>query len=238
MNSTSESFFSKGTIYSNKPTLVGIFDGMGGEECGEIASLIAAKCAAETVIENNSIDSLVNYCKNANERICEYAKKNSIWSMGTTAALLAFANTEISLCNIGDSKIFQFIDGKFEQISMDHNISVAPGLKPQLSQNLGIPTSEMIIEPYIAHGEYNDGDVYLICSDGLTDMVTIDEIIDVLKETRFEESVNKLLELALLKGGKDNITIILCKVLRERRSSKIIERAHEYINKRKMVKGD
>lgn len=207
-----------GTLISDQPSIIGVFDGMGGEECGEIASFIAAKCAAETTIGEKSVDSLIEYCKNTNEKICDYAKENDILAMGTTAALLVFANSEIALCNIGDSKIFHFSDKKLEQISKDHYSVAAYGLKPPLSQNLGIPASEMIIEPYVARGQYNDGDLYLICSDGLTDMVTVEEITKILFEMEYGRCVNILQEIALEKGGKDNITIILCKVEREKRS--------------------
>ena len=138
--------------------------------------------------------------------------------MGTTAALLVFGKTEIALCNIGDSKIFRFANDELEQISIDHYSVAAHGLKPPLSQNLGIPITEMIIDPHVAKGSYNDGDIYLLCSDGLTDMVTTDDMTQILINTRFEDTVNRLIERALENGGKDNITIIMCKVERVKRN--------------------
>lgn len=207
-----------GYITCEYPTLMGVFDGMGGEECGEVASLLAVQIASEVSIGEKPIEDLLNFCKNANERICEYASANGIMTMGTTAAILAFTDNEIALCNIGDSKIFRFVDKKLEQISVDHYTVAVHGLKNPLSQNLGIPESEMIIDPYVARGKYNDGDVYLICSDGLTDMVTVEDITQILTETEFNEAVNILLNTALDNGGKDNITIILCKVEREKKS--------------------
>jgi protein phosphatase len=193
-------------------SLLGVFDGLGGEECGEIASLLAAKCATNIVLSKKPTDTLLQFCKEANDKICEYAADNNIISMGTTAAILAFAKNKIALCNIGDSKIFRFADEKLQQISIDHYAVTKSEKKPPLSQNLGIPTSEMIIEPYIAVGQYNDGDIYLLCSDGLTDMVSIEEIKEILLKIEFDKAVNRLLEKALENGGKDNITIILCRV--------------------------
>lgn len=205
-----------GTVTADQSFIIGVFDGMGGEECGEVASYIAAKCAAEASIGEKSLDDLLEFCKNANEKICDYATENGIFAMGTTAALLVFNKTEITLCNIGDSKIFRFANKKLEQISIDDYAVTVQGLKPPLSQNLGIPALEMVIEPHVARSQYNDGDLYLICSDGLTDMVTVDVITKILLETQFNKCVNKLQETALENGGKDNITIILCKVEREK----------------------
>ena len=98
---------------------------------------------------------------------------------------------------------------------MDHVAVAAFGVKPPLSQTLGIPPNELVIDPYLARGPYNDGDIYMICSDGLTDMVSVDEITEVLISKPSEEAITLLLEKALANGGKDNITIILCKIERQ-----------------------
>ena len=100
---------------------------------------------------------------------------------------------------------------------MDHVAVAAFGVKPPLSQNLGIPPSELVIDPYFARGSYYDGDVYLICSDGLTDMVSINEITEVLVSKPVKEAITQLLDKALANGGKDNTTIILCKIERQSR---------------------
>ena len=206
-----------GTI-SDAPALFGVFDGMGGEECGEVASLIASRCASEASVSEKPLEALLDYCGDANGKICAYAEENDITAMGTTAALLAFTKNEIALCNIGDSKIFRLADNELKQISVDHYAVAVFGQKPPLSQNLGIPPSEMIIEPYLARGRYNDGDVYLLCSDGLTDMVPVEDITRIILKGEFDEIIENLLNAALENGGKDNITIILCKVQRRKRN--------------------
>lgn len=207
----------EGEIQSeNYPVVLGIFDGMGGEECGEVAAYIAAKNFAESILSKDIVSDLKKIYFDTNEKICDYIIKNKLSSMGTTAATLVFSNKEIILSNIGDSKIFLFSDKKLAQISVDHIItSSLGGGKSPLTQNLGIPTTELMIEPYIAQGCYNNGDIYLICSDGLTDMVTFEEILSVLSNTKFENISNVLLEKALANGGKDNITLIVCKVKRD-----------------------
>lgn len=201
-----------GCVYNKSPSFFGIFDGMGGEECGEIASFIAAKRASRITVGKDAIADILQYCLDVNEEICRYICDKSLSAMGTTAAMLVFTNKDIILCNIGDSKVFRFSQGKIEQISKDHVAVSAYGIKAPLSQNLGIPQEELVIEPYIARGQYNDGDTYLLCSDGLTDMVGTAEIEKILQDVVFDEISGKLLDKALANGGKDNISIIVCKI--------------------------
>lgn len=210
-----------GTKTSKETSVFGIFDGMGGEECGEVASSIASKVAAVTNIGKETIPDLERFCQRANDAICDYAAAHEVSSMGTTAAMLVFTEKEVALCNIGDSKIFRLCDGMLEQISKDHVVVSAFGVKPPLSQNLGIPPGELVIAPYFARGLYNDGDVYLLCSDGLTDMVSVENIVEILISQPIEKAIMLLLDNALAKGGRDNITIILCKI--ERQSSGIFK---------------
>ena len=171
IHNTSINFPLCGTKMSDDMPVFGIFDGMGGEECGEIASYIASGIASDIKVEKDATTALSQFCHKANHDIYNYAALHNISAMGTTAAMLVFTDKEISLCNIGDSKIFQLYNGSLNQISMDHVTISAYGVKPPLSQNLGIPPSELVISPYLARGAYHNGDIYLICSDGLTDMV-------------------------------------------------------------------
>lgn len=205
-----------GCVSAKERAVFGVFDGLGGEELGEVASLIAAQNAASLTIGGDAVADMLGYCTYTNEAICRYASDNAVSSMGTTAAMLVFTPSEIALCNIGDSKVFRFSGGELEQISHDHVCLSDCLTKPPLLQNLGIPPKEMIIEPYAARGQFTSGDIYLICSDGLTDMATPGEIRKILSETPFDKAAGKLLETALARGGKDNITIILCRLEKKR----------------------
>ncbi len=203
-----------GVRSSREASLFGVFDGLGGEECGEVAALIAARDAASAQLGKDVKADLLRFCQKANSDICSYADEHEISSMGTTAAALTFTDSGVTLCNIGDSPVFHFCDGILEQISESHVTAAPFGVKPPLSQSLGIPPDELLIDPYLAQGPYNDGDVYLICSDGLTDMVSTEEITETLASSPVEKACTILLEKALTGGGKDNITIILCKIER------------------------
>ena len=211
--------YRSGVLYSEEPSVIGVFDGMGGEERGEVASLIAAETAAASKIGDDPAKDLSSICFAANEKVCRFMKENSLSCSGTTAAMMAFTKKEIYLCNIGDSKIFMLNRKRLQQISFDHVAAGVFGNKPPLSQNIGIPPEELIIEPYLSKGYYKIGDVFLISSDGLTDMVTNERIEEILNEhDNIETAAKKLLEEALENGGKDNTTIILCKINKKRRS--------------------
>lgn len=209
-----------GTVLTQPSPVFAVFDGMGGEEKGEIASYIASETfnkqySALTIQNENEFFTTV--CKEINNAICQYATENHIRTMGTTGAYVLFGKDDVFICNIGDSPIFHYDGEELIKISTDH---VQPNFvngKAPLTQFLGVPESEFIIQPYIAKGSYTVGDKYLLCSDGLTDMVDLDEIERIVSSTQtVEETANKLVERALENGGKDNITIILCEICKEK----------------------
>lgn len=201
-----------GYIPIKKASVFGVFDGMGGLSNGEIASSITAKCIAKFNFETNPILKLKDLCVKANKEICEFAKKNNLGNMGTTAAVLVFSRQGISLCNIGDSKIYRLGDGCMEQISKDHTEKCSWSNNYLLTQNLGIREEELKIRPYLAEGYYQVGDIYLICSDGLTDMISQESIKEIILKVPFEQASQELLKKALEAGGKDNISLVMCKI--------------------------
>jgi len=207
-----------GSVSCNDRSVFAVFDGMGGEEMGEMAAYIAASKMEDLPADNKPDSALLSFCHTANGAICRYAEDNGIGTMGTTAAIVLPEKKKVYICNIGDSKIFRFSKCKLTQISKDHISLAIGGKKPPLSQNLGIPESELIISPYVADQPYCDGDMYLICSDGLTDMVQTEDIERMLSITARENAAKILLEKALENGGRDNITIILLSVRKVKKS--------------------
>lgn len=203
-----------GSFISADNAVLAVFDGMGGEQSGEYAAYIAASVLKELTSVKKAVsrETLGQYCLKINRSICAYAKENGIRSMGTTGCFINFAKKEINICNIGDSKIYHFNGSTMLQLSVDHAIKTGIGKAP-LTQFLGIPEEEFIIQPHIASAEYGKGDIFLICSDGLTDMAELQSIQKVLGSGKsMKESAKALLDLALEGGGKDNITVLLCQV--------------------------
>ena len=198
---------------------VAVFDGMGGENYGEDAAFAAAKEMKEAenplseffISERKYLDRL---SQRINKAVVASAKELGTSRMGSTMVALYFTTQYVYVCNLGDSRAYRLRDKEFMQISKDH-VCERPGSskKVPLSQHLGIDPEDMIIEPYIAKGELHSGDIYLLCSDGLTDMVSNVEITDILTAGKNEEAcVNSLIHAALEHGGKDNITAIVCRI--------------------------
>lgn len=201
-----------GQITPAANAVFGIFDGMGGTQYGEKASRIAAENASQLHIRKKLIPSLEEYCTRTNAEICRLSNH-----AGTTAAMLVFAPRQIGLCNIGDTKIYRISGSHMEQISQDHVIRLSK-TATFLTRNLGISVLEMPLRPYFARGQYQKGDQYLICSDGLTDMLSTAEILQIITAYPLENAVDILLKAALNRGGTDNISIILCQI--EKQSKK------------------
>jgi len=197
-----------------------VFDGMGGENYGEIAAFAAAHQMQQA--ERTLGDYLISEKKylsrlsiKLNEAVLQAKGKLCTDRMGTTMVALYFSGRYVYVCNIGDSRAYRLREGEFLQISEDH-VESLPGRehrKAPLTQHLGIDPEDMLIEPYIAKGELKKGDMYLLCSDGLTDMLSNLEISCLMHDsTDIDECARQLIQAALEKGGRDNITVIVCRI--------------------------
>lgn len=203
----------------DRPVVYAIFDGMGGEAFGEAGSYIAAKALARCVeLANGQPTDLVQACLSANLDVCGFAAQHHIKVVGSTAAMLQFFQHSVEIANIGDSRIFLLRAGRLTQLSEDHTdltaqISLDVPRKPRLTQHLGIPPTEMQLSPYYSSIELHVGDRFLLCSDGLTDMVPQAEIRHVLTlADTAEYAVKALIHSAMDYGGRDNTTIICCEI--------------------------
>ncbi len=207
-------------------SLLGVFDGMGGLHCGEYASYLTAKTIqteAESLPKSESEAGafLRGICSKSNDLLCREMQASLKKRIGCTLSVLYMLEQTVFVCDVGDSPIFRYRDETLLQISKEHTekelyekLNVEkPKRKYHLTQNIGIFPDEMELEPYIAKGEMQAGDQYLICSDGLTDMVDEEEICAILSLTCDEdEKTRMLMHSALENGGSDNITIILVKL--------------------------
>ena len=199
----------------------GVFDGMGGENFGELASYAAArqmqqsqrKLADFLVSEKKYLERLV---EQMNQAVVDVQKALMTNRMGSTMVGLYFSGRYVYACNVGDSRAYRLRNGEFLQISVDHTekIPEVEGKKAPLSQYLGFDTEEIQLDPYIAKGKVEAEDLYLLCSDGLTDMLSNFEISDIMLNCQdVEACARMLIEKALDHGGKDNITVIVCKII-------------------------
>ncbi len=211
-----------GTITSEENKMLAVFDGMGGEACGEVASYIAAKETCRFCSENNIDDEyLVDLSSIINNSICQQRKQLDVSVMGTTSAMIQFNKREIYISNIGDSRIYKISAKEIIQVSCDHIPLGFMAAKPPLTQFLGISEAKHPLNPFVAKGDYRADEYFLLCSDGISDMVNEDEILStVIISDSVEQGAKKLVQLALDNGGTDNITAILCKIYRDKVSKK------------------
>lgn len=214
-----------GYMKQSEYPLLAVFDGMGGESCGEMAAFLAAEACGEHFktakdgIRNDPEEFLNEICESMNQAICDYGRTNKINSMGTTAALLAFAEDAVYSCNLGDSRIYKSDREKFYQISQDHVLGRSLFGKAPLTQYLGMEEENLQLEPSISRQEIKIGDRFLLCSDGITDMLSDGEIADILsRDMPVAKTVEILVDRALKKGGRDNITVVLCEIMEQPRN--------------------
>ena len=214
-----------GYMKQSEYPLLAVFDGMGGESCGEMAAFLAAEACGEHFktakdgIWNDPEEFLNEICESMNQAICDYGRTNKINSMGTTAALLAFAEDAVYSCNLGDSRIYKSDREKFYQISQDHVLGRSLFGKAPLTQYLGMEEENLQLEPSISRQEIKIGNRFLLCSDGITDMLSDGEIADILsRDIPVAKTVEILVDRALKKGGRDNITVVLCEIMEQPRN--------------------
>jgi len=213
--------------------LYAVCDGMGGEQFGELASLLSVETIHRyaAYLKGNPdlvTDALIRKCINdANSSICAAQKRIGTKRIGATLALLLIDDKTADIYNIGDSRVYMLRNGEFSQLSQDHTSvahSVRLGLlsaeeakshprRNSLTQYVGIDPTEMVIEAFRHTVKMKKRDIFLLCSDGLSDMVDEAEIKRILFETsRPSEAARQLLDSALMNGGKDNVTVIVVTV--------------------------
>ena len=205
----------------NEPICFGVFDGMGGESNGEEAAFLAAHEMKQKslCVGGKADEALLSICHRANDKICSARHQHKTSLMGSTAAMLILSRGSGYLANLGDSKIWLWRQKSLIQLSTDHTdqgLLSSQGIKnrkPQLTQHLGIQPDEMVIEPAIQRIRLHPDDRFILCSDGLSDMLTIGEITAILDAKSSPlDSVNELVTAALRCGGRDNITVIDCRI--------------------------
>lgn len=204
---------------SDRP-IAAVFDGMGGESLGELASYTAAQTLSSLPLPDAwSAKSLTRQTIALNRKVYEAGLAQKVRQIGSTALLLALDEKQAWICNLGDSPGYKIRRRKMSLVTHAHTneeFLKAHGVKnrkPGLTQFLGISEEEFTPEPYITAQKLHKGMIFLLCSDGLTDMVAENEIRGIiLRQRSLEQCAENLLNAALQNGGIDNITIILCKI--------------------------
>jgi PPM family protein phosphatase len=211
------------------PHLLAIADGMGGHAAGEVASSVAISALAgldDDVPADHMLDALAAAVASANSTLHEMSVEDpSVEGMGTTLTALLWSGGTIAICHIGDSRAYLLRDGEFHQITRDHTLvqslvddgRLSPAqaaTHPQRSLVMRALQSGTEAEPDLSTIPAQAMDRFLLCSDGLSDVVSEDTLRDTLtRYTDRDQAVTQLIELAIRGGGPDNITCIVADVV-------------------------
>ena len=210
------------------PPLFAVADGMGGARGGEIASRVAATALGESV-DGSGEARVVALIQEANRQVYERAREDSDASgMGTTITVAIFEDGIVSIGHVGDSRAYLIRDRNVDQLTEDHSLVaelVRTGrLSPEEAEThpqRSVITRALGTDPDVDVDSFaveaKPGDVFLICSDGLTSMVDDETILDVVERNRAEldEAAKELIAAANRNGGEDNITVVFFEVVEE-----------------------
>lgn len=200
-----------------------VADGMGAHAAGELASQIATERIATQYFrstEASRVDAIRRALIDANEAIHQRGQSNpEFHNMGTTASALVIAPEGVIIGHVGDSRVYRLRDGVLDQLTFDHSLvweMEAAGNSSQhfpknvITRSLGpSPQVEVDIEGPIP---VEEGDCYLVCSDGLTGLVEDIELGPLMECLPEEKLVRVLVDLANLRGGPDNISVVVARV--------------------------
>ncbi len=220
--------FSSEVAIGSLPNLFIVADGMGGHKAGEFAS----KSAVETIVnevnrsqDKNTVKVLSGAIQKANEKIRQKASSDENYQgMGTTLVMASYNGKELCVANVGDSRLY-VIGEEIRQITTDHSLVEEMirmgGLEREKARShpdkniitRAIGVVDVVDADFFEIEDIKPGDVLLMCSDGLSNMVEDSEMEAVVKGNgTLQQKATKLVALANQKGGRDNITVILVKL--------------------------
>lgn len=212
-------------------------DGMGGHNAGEVASGIAVAMISTgikqelsggkaEVLNNGAERFLGEHAERANAAIYEAAKSQPQYSgMGTTLVAALWYDNQVAVGHVGDSRLYRLRGETFEQVTRDHSLlqeQIDSGMitkeQARYSQNKNLVTRAVGVDPAVDVEVHiypvQPGDIYLLCSDGLSDMVTDEDIQLTLSllQANLPLAAEQLVQQANDNGGRDNISVILVRV--------------------------
>ncbi|CAM2771596.1 PP2C family serine/threonine-protein phosphatase [Saccharomonospora xinjiangensis] len=214
------------SVYAG-PRLLALADGMGGHAAGEVASKVVIASLAH-LDDDEPGDDLVTQLRDAvnqgNQAISELvANDPDLDGMGTTLTAVLFSGSRLGLVHVGDSRAYLLRNGQFSQITRDDSFvnelleqgritEEEAATHPQRSLLLKALTGHEV-EPSVTVREARAGDRYLLCSDGLSGMVSNETLAEALRIPDPQDCADRMIELALKGGGTDNVTVIVADVV-------------------------
>ncbi len=217
-----------------------VADGMGGRKAGEVASRLVVETIGKTMhklVSSANPDQMVGVDRNlssqanqvvyairrANLKTFEYAQNDErCKGMGSTVSAVYFSDTHAVVSNVGDSPIYLVRDGRADVVSTMHTVMAEQeALAPDGGLKLGQQYLHMItramgigetVNPDTTEIFFQEGDILVICSDGLSDKTFPEEICEIVEQNSPEDACRQLVDMANERGGDDNITVIVLKL--------------------------
>ena len=218
-----------------------VADGMGGHAAGEVASEIAVNTIKEVLLEGQdpdetrlnrpldeeeSIRERLRYAMNqASIRVRREAAKNAAYrGMGTTLTVLFLEEDIAHFSHVGDSRLYLYRAGNLRRLTRDHTVVQneidAGRLSPELARivpNKNVLTQSIgshgTVDPDTATRHVEEEDIFMLCSDGLTDPLDDRALANIFAQTPFEDLADELVQQAIDNGTEDNVTVVVVKVL-------------------------
>ena len=230
------------------PQLIAVADGMGGHAAGEVASRIAVQVLESLVpslisteIDEDSVEDLLMHSLHSidSEISVVTDEDTDKRGMGTTLTALLIRDKYISLLHVGDSRCYRLRGNTLEQLSNDHTviqelldqgaISQAEAVEhPQRSMLTQALRGDGDVTPVLQMYEIKKGDRYLLCSDGLSGVLTEKEIKIGLKKSNKDEAVKFLVDATYVNGAPDNVTVLIADISDEAKTKPtLIGAAHD-----------
>lgn len=217
------------------PRLIAVADGMGGHAAGEVASKIAittlntlGKVLEDVNIDNESReDLLLNICYSIDQEILDRTEeKPELGGMGTTLTALHLTDTSIELLHVGDSRVYRWNGKRLTQLSVDHTVMqelIDQGRltpeevhdHPQRSLLTQALMGDSGIDPVLVSLDAKSGEKFLLCTDGLSSVLSDHEIEQIIKKSEDHELLLNLIEATKSKGAPDNVTILFAEIVEE-----------------------
>ncbi len=220
-----------------------VADGMGGHRAGEVASNLVV-ATIHDYMKNNHVSNDFHKHNKADDSLSVEAnqilsgiqvtnravydlsnKQMNYRGMGSTISLLHFNDNTLIVANVGDSPIYLIHKGKIELLSVPHTVLAEhAAIDPIGARQLGAKFRHMLtravgteenVQTDVCEIQYYRNDIMIIGSDGLTDLVQPDEILDIVSKNQTEKACKLLVSLANERGGNDNITVIVIKILKD-----------------------
>ena len=198
------------------PLVVAVADGLGGHPGGDVASSVVVRelaRAGPTLDSEQRLRDVLKACNRALYGIA--ADQPMLMAMGTTVAGLLLTSDQVFAFNVGDSRVYRQGPNGLRQVSIDDRPPLAPGQEDTaiVTQTLGGGLTYADVEPHVSAFPQSTAVRWLICSDGLTDLVGDETLSDLLEESEDSRAAFELWKAAIEAGGDDNITLALVRVV-------------------------